>query len=188
MPHDLGNQFHFLFSDVLTDDPLSSLFWFDFGLIVSKNTLLSIYYAIFQSHLHYASIIWKNNSTETNNKLLRLQNKALRIIHFKGPREPADPLYHADEILKFEDQVKFQFCLLAYLQQQKRLPMAFDNFLTPVNSLHNHNTQGAKHKLDIPRTKTVTYGSLSIAIRAAKTWNELCISKNLDLAKASLGR
>lgn len=78
---------------------------------VSKETLISIYYAIFRSHLTYAFIVRGQNPTGLRSKLGILQNKALRIINFKERREHADPLYNVCEIPKLEDHIKIQIWL-----------------------------------------------------------------------------
>ena len=80
---------------------------------VSKETLNNIYYALFHSHLQYAAIVWGQGKSQLATKIQTLQNKALRIIHFKSPRESANPLFCDSKILKFDDIVKAQSCLLA---------------------------------------------------------------------------
>ena len=48
---------------------------------VDATILKSIYYALFESHIHYVCIIWRGNVC-TINQLFILQKKALRLIHF----------------------------------------------------------------------------------------------------------
>ena len=48
---------------------------------VNKLTLRTIYFAIFDSHINYANIIWGQN-LHFLNRIIILQKKALRIIHF----------------------------------------------------------------------------------------------------------
>ena len=59
---------------------------------VSKKTLRSIYYPIFDSHINYASIIWGQNSN-TSKRLHILQKKALRIIYFEKRQAHSTPLF-----------------------------------------------------------------------------------------------
>ena len=49
---------------------------------VNAGILKSIYYALFELHVHYACIIWGQNVC-TINQIFILQKKALRLIHFK---------------------------------------------------------------------------------------------------------
>ena len=66
-------------------------------------------------------MIW-GHALNKNNRVNKLQNKALRIINVAHFRETSNPLYEKSFILKFNDNVKLQnFILihssLAYFQQ-----------------------------------------------------------------------
>ena len=50
---------------------------------VNQRTLISIYHAIFNSHLNYASIVWGQTKSSIN-RVFIIQKKALRTTHFKG--------------------------------------------------------------------------------------------------------
>ena len=50
---------------------------------VSANTLKTIYYALFDSHMRYACQIWGQSHSKTFDMIPSAQNKALRIINFK---------------------------------------------------------------------------------------------------------
>ena len=60
---------------------------------VSANTLKTIYYALFDSHMRYACQIWGQSHSKTFDMIQTTQNKALRIINFKQSMEPSEPLY-----------------------------------------------------------------------------------------------
>ena len=81
---------------------------------VPMEELKSIYYAIFSSHLTYGCQIWGQSSTLHVNKIFKLQNKALRIINFQAYDANPDALYRGNEILKLEDFIKLQNCLLVH--------------------------------------------------------------------------
>ena len=49
---------------------------------VNKGILKAIYFAMFDSHINYASIIWGQN-VNTINRFFLLQKKAIRTINFK---------------------------------------------------------------------------------------------------------
>ena len=49
---------------------------------VNEKTLISVYHAIFDSHLNYASTVWGHRSYI--NRVFTIQKKAIRTIHFKG--------------------------------------------------------------------------------------------------------
>ena len=48
---------------------------------VNINTLKTIYYAIFDSHINYANVIWAQNFNAVN-RVSILQKKALKTISF----------------------------------------------------------------------------------------------------------
>ena len=62
--------------------------------------LRTIYYALFHSHLRYGCQIWGQRRNEYIESILKIQNKAIRILNFKGPREGAQNLYKESKIDK----------------------------------------------------------------------------------------
>ena len=141
---------------------------------VNIETLKSIYFAIFSSHLLYGSIIWAQNTSNQNVKRIsRLQNRALRVINFANFRDNADPIYKNLNILKFTDNVKLNNILLVYDSLNDRLPLVLNNVYTYTKSIHDHNTRSAsKLKLTLPDVDTTTHGINSIAYQSVKIWNE----------------
>ena len=68
---------------------------------VPKHLLRTIYHSIFNSHLIYACEIWGQNQTNYYfKKLLRLQEKALRIIDFKPQTSPSDCIFKKIRFLR----------------------------------------------------------------------------------------
>ena len=68
---------------------------------VDSKTLFMIYHGIFSSILLYGSQIWGQGSNKSLNKIHQLQNKVLRVIHFKSFDSNVDQLYKSSNILKF---------------------------------------------------------------------------------------
>ena len=66
---------------------------------LSYKTLISVYYALFDAHVNYCLQYLSFVTAEIMNKLSSLQNKALRIIHFKSQRDQTRPLYIQSKIL-----------------------------------------------------------------------------------------
>ena len=151
---------------------------------VNTETLLNVYYGLFHSHLTYASMIWGQNPTESINKLCILQNKALRIISFKGPRETADPLYNSLKILKFEDVMNLQNCMFTTKLLIGKLPKALNNLFKFVN--HQAYDTRALFKLEVQRPIGATYGTNSITNRIIKCWNEVIPNINLPRENCSV--
>ena len=70
---------------------------------VNKDLLRTIYYALFDSHLRYGCQISGQCQTQSLHNLEVLQNKALRILHFRGPRENSLPFCKISKIFKLKD-------------------------------------------------------------------------------------
>ena len=79
---------------------------------VPKEELKSIYYAIFSSHMTYGCQVWGQRYSSHLDKIFKLQNRALRIINFADFRANSNPLYANNKILKLQDFIKLQNCLL----------------------------------------------------------------------------
>ena len=50
------------------------------------------------------------------NKIIRLQKKAMRIIAFRSYNDDTSPIYKSYNILKLEDNVKIQNCILIIIK------------------------------------------------------------------------
>ena len=59
---------------------------------VQSDTLRTIYFGIFSSILMYCSQIWGNHHNIHINRIIKLQDKALRILNFAHYRAPTSPL------------------------------------------------------------------------------------------------
>ena len=64
---------------------------------VNEKTLISIYHAIFDSHLNYASIVWDQTKSSIN-RVFTIQKKAIRTIHFKGKFDHTSSLFSESNI------------------------------------------------------------------------------------------
>ena len=143
---------------------------------VPKDTLRTIYYAIFSSILHYGSIIWGQAKPKAIKRIESIQNRAVRTINFAPFRSPTDCLYQSSKILKFSDQVKLQDVLLIHDYLNKRIPIALLEWFqfNPAVSQHDYPSSGARYfKMEVPRINNVTYGEYSISFQAIKHWNHL---------------
>ena len=106
-------------------------------------------------------------------KIEKLQNKVLRIIHFKGPRDSTQPLLAKSRILTVSTHIKLKNCLFAFDFLKNDQPVYFHNFLRLTADIHGYNTRSAKYKFNTQMTRTVRYGSFNIPNLISKHWNEL---------------
>ena len=82
------------------------------GQFVNQRTLISIYHAIFDSHLNYASIVWGQTKSSIN-RVFIIQKKALRTIRFKGKFDHTSFLFSASNIIKVPDKTSIETTYLS---------------------------------------------------------------------------
>ena len=140
---------------------------------VNPKILVSVYYALFESHLNYACTVWGQN-IHTINRLFILQKKALRTLHYKQHNEHSTPLFLDAKIIKIPDKVKIENCLMISKYFHKKLPSTFDEWFMLSSNSHRYETSFASYgNLKIPSVKTTSYGKSSFISMAVKTWNTL---------------
>ena len=123
-----------------------------------KHLLKTIYYSVFNSHLIYASQIWGQSKSDHFRKLVKLQEKALRIINFLPDATPLRDIYMNLKVLKLPD----------YIALQNTLIKDFFNEDLPKS-------------IFVPKVHTETYGKNSIKYQSTKLWNNLQQISQMDL-------
>ena len=140
---------------------------------VPKKELISIYHALFSSHLTYGEQIWGQNRNCQTEMISKLQNRALRTINFADLNDDPNPLYKRDDILKINDLVKLKNVLFVYDFLHNSLPACFnEEFVKLANVYTSVRTRSAETGcLFAPRRKTTEYGLQSISQQCIATWN-----------------
>ena len=121
---------------------------------VNPKVLRFIYFAIFESHLNYSSIVWAQNPGSLK-CLIVLQKKALRIISFKPRNCHTSPLFKKNVILKLIDKVHLE-----------NIP-----FVNKCISNLQLTSSSTKEKLFKPPFKTISYGKNSVIASSIQSWN-----------------
>ena len=139
---------------------------------VNVTILKTIYFAIFDSHINYANLVWAQNSNAMS-RILTLQKKALRIITFQSRNCHSGPLFFKLKLLKFNDKVHLENVLLVSKFINSLLPPVFNNWFTFCSNVHNYETtSSATCKLFKPSFRTNLYGKNSITVNAIDAWNK----------------
>ena len=120
---------------------------------VSKATLISVYYSLIYPYLTYACTLWGNNYNAPLSQVIKLQNKAVRVINDVPLMESITPHYTSLGLLKFPDIVKLKTCMLFYdyfqLEKFPNIPVSL------VSELHNYSTRSASsNQVAIPLFRT----------------------------------
>ena len=153
---------------------------------VPPDELRSIYHAIFSSHMIYGCQIWGQGDQGNIQKIIKLQNKAIRTINFKGPGTETDKLYSDSKVLKVEDFIKLCHCLFIHDYLNDMLPKCFEDYYLQLNSMYFERTKNAKLGcLFVPFRKSTKYGLNSITLQSILTWNSICKTLKTDLSKKS---
>ena len=157
---------------------------------VNSDILRNLYFGIFSSLLHYGSQIWGQYENANINRIIKLQNKAIRIINFADFREPPAKLYRKSKILKFTDNIKLYNYIYVHDNMNRRLPSTLLNKFTYIHDSHGINTRNSSLQcVTLPADRTIIYGIHSITSQAARTWNFLQINHfkdNLHLLSRNL--
>ena len=94
--------------------------------------LRTIHFAIFDTHLNYANLIW-GQDLNTVSRIVILQKKASRIMNFQYRNSHSSPLFKSNHIHKLEDKILIENILLNNL-----LPPVFKNWFTFCSHVHNY--------------------------------------------------
>ena len=132
---------------------------------------MSIYFAIFESHLNYSSVVSVQNP-DSIKCLTILQKRALRIINFKPRNYHTSPLFKENVILKLIDQVHLENILFVNKYINNLLPTIFNDWFTLVSAQHSYPTSSStKEKPLKPPFKTISYGKNSVVESSIQSWN-----------------
>ena len=97
---------------------------------LSTAAMLTLYHAIFQSHLQYGVLVWSSTSKSYLKKLIVLQNKALKIIGGAKWNERASPNYLKFKILKLPDIFKFESAVFTFKFNKQLLLSPFSHYFS----------------------------------------------------------
>ena len=136
---------------------------------ILTETLISIYYSLFQSYVLYGSTIWCYTS-QKNMKIFILQKRCMRLITFSNFQEHTTPIKNF-KILKLQDIIKFNTLKLIYLYYKDQLPLKIKDIFTTNESVNLYNTRGGK-LLFISQVNTTHYGIKSLRYNVLVIWND----------------
>ena len=139
---------------------------------VNSQTLRSIYFAIFFSHLTYGSQIWGQKNNSSIKKIITLQKSAVRIITFSPFRFPTITLFRDLKILKFQDLIYTNNCLFVFDHFHNSLPISLSNLFLKTSDVHHHATRNNDNqKLHVPGIFTSKFGINSLKHQCILNWN-----------------
>ena len=140
---------------------------------VNFNTLKSIYFAIFDSHINYANLKWgqKLNSAF---RISTLQKKVIRVINNQPRNTQSSLLFKKSSILKFEDKILTNNIMFISKSINNLLPPIFKNWFIFCSEIHNYDTVSSlADELFKPSYRTDSFGKKSVIIGAINCWNKI---------------
>ena len=150
----------------------------------SRQILLSLYFAIFQSHLTYGICLWGNADSSILNKIFLSQKRAIRVIAGLDYRESTSEAFRELKILKVSDLFKTQFASVMWDHDHGALPACFGSTFKTISDIHHHFTRASSAQKLSENVKicTKTYGESMLKFIGPKILNEL---KNYEFYNSS---
>ena len=150
----------------------------------SRQILLSLYFAIFQSHLTYGICLWGNADFSILNKIILSQKRAIRVVAGLDFRESTNEAFRELKILKVTDLFKTNFASVMWDHDHGALPACFGSTFKNISDIHHYYTRASSAQKLSENVKicTKTYGESMLKFIGPKILNEL---KNLDFYNSS---
>ena len=140
---------------------------------VRKNTLRSLCFSLFSSHIGYCCQVWGQNGNYHLNKIHSLQRFALRIIDFRPFRSDVSDLFRNLKIPLFQNLVRISNLLFVFDSLSFRLPISISNYFSQIRYVHSYFIRNSENaKLVLPAIKSHKYGKLSIKYQCVTEWNK----------------
>ena len=106
---------------------------------VNRHILRLIHFSIFDTHINYVTLIWKQNVNAVS-RIVVLQEKALGMINFQAREPHASPLFKSNHFLKVKDKIPIDCILITNKLFNSLLPLIFNSCCTFCSDAHNYQT------------------------------------------------
>ena len=144
--------------------------------VLDIKTLRSVYYAIFEPHLCYASLVWAQN-TKSVKRLHLLKKKSRTLMFFQSRNSHTGPLFKMSKILKSFGKTALENYIFISKSLKGLLPSIFNKWFKFSFKTHSHDTHGTRWTnlgyLKIPSYHTKIYGRYSLFANSTYIWNHL---------------
>ena len=122
--------------------------------ICPQSTLVTIYKLLILPHLDYCSAVWGCIGNGLSQKLVKLQNRAARIITGSGWDVRSVQILRALNWESLADRRANELKSLMLKTANKLVPGYLSDKFTTVNTVDRHNLRGTQHNLFILRPNT----------------------------------
>ena len=136
-----------------------------------QDALLKLYYALIHSHLNYGILAWGNTYHSYLLKLMRLQNKAIRIVTCSGWNDSAFPLFKKTNVLTIPLLFQYETAKLVHRHSSNDLPVNLSNYFTLSKNIYSTRST-TNENLQTPLLR-LQRTQKSIKFTGAKIWNSI---------------
>ena len=150
--------------------------------------LRNIYYGLIHSNILYGLEIYGNASHSQLDKLIKLNNKILRILQFKTIETSNMIIYRNYNTLPIPTLFKCKILTLVhnFKHHKDKLPVIFKNYFTENCTIHTYATRNSDN-LHIISTNSC-YGARTIVQIGSAYWNQLPKSLKLYVSTKEFQR
>ena len=140
---------------------------------LNPEILRLLYFAFVFPHLLYGIEIYGNTFHSHLNKLIKLNNKLLRILQNKPRNTHNTELYKQYNTLPLPSLHNYQLLLLVHkcIHHLDKIPAVFKSYFTHNSSVHQYDTR-TKSNLFISSIHT-TFGKRALMHKCSVLWNQL---------------
>ena len=120
--------------------------------MLHEDTLKLTYNSLVLPHLYFSILAWGFESE----RLIKLQKRAVRIIHKAKYNAHSEPLLKKSGLLGLSDIFNLRCTKLYYKFKHGLLPAYFHDFFTLNNQIHGYNTRQSTdlHRFLVNKSKT----------------------------------
>jgi len=132
------------------------------------------------SRLDYANVLLCGANCKVIDKLQRIQNTAARLITLTKKRDHITPVLYSLHWVPVPYRVQYKVILYSFKIRHELAPVYMNNLISEYQPIRLLRSDSAK-LLNVPRTRTKTYGERRFDKCAANLWNSLPVEiKHID--------
>ena len=138
---------------------------------IDKTSMNQYYNSYILPILDYGCLIWGRCTKSNILRLLKLQERAARLILHADLLTPSELMFNELRWLTFPKRVQYHTCTTVYKALHGLAPEYFSDVFTRISMVHNRNLRSVDNDLlRVPTSKTNFYEN-SFTISATKLWN-----------------
>ena len=140
---------------------------------VPVQILISLYNSLILPYLSYGIVAWGRTGKTNINRLLLLQKRALRLIHFAQRQEHAIPLFVKSKLLPIQMLYFKNTACLMHDISCKTAPVLIQNLFIETRNVHKYNTRSAKSGNYFTQYSRLELKACSFSKSGTDIWNSL---------------